>query len=103
MSSQPGGKATTKLDLTFPPAAKNRVKQHIESLGYKENIVTFRTSRKGCSAIVTMAPSSIGRNAIAALNDSLVDGKHKLTVKIHRRKKQGASKKTGNDGNVLKK
>ena len=76
------------------------MKQHIESLGYKENIVTFRTSRKGCSAVVTMAPSSIGWNAIATLNDSLVDGKHKLTVRTRRRGKQGASKKTVKDGDV---
>ena len=99
-SSQRGGVATTKLNLTFPAAAKNRVKQHIESLGYKENIVTFCIGLKGCSAVVTMAPSSIGRNAIASLNDSLVDGKHKLTVKTCWKGKRGASKKTVKDGDV---
>ena len=58
------------------------------SFGYGENIAYFNLHENGRTAIVAMTPASIGDGVISMLSGSLVDGKHKLTVKLHLKKKR---------------
>ena len=87
VSDGPGGEATARLTLLFPQDAKNDVKKHIEELGFKDNLVSFHICRKGCSAVVTLAPATIEADALDTLNGSLVSGMHELSVQTYAKKK----------------
>ena len=84
--STPRGKALSKnLYFTFPPQAKDHVKEHIINNGYGNSMINYHALKDNSSAVVVMI-ASVGDEIISKLNGSMIQGQYQLTVQPHVKK-----------------